>query len=337
MDQAKEATKIVLAQPRGFCAGVERAVAMVERALEIFGKPIYIRHEIVHNKSVIEDLQNKGAVFVEDIAEIPEGSITIFSAHGISKKVHAEAQAKNLNIFDATCPLVTKVHLEVHKFARDGRECILIGHSNHPEVEGTLGQYSTVNGGKMYLIEDLQQAETIQVANPNHLAYVTQTTLSFDDTEEIVKVLRRRFPAMKEPYKNDICYATQNRQNAVKELVEECQLVIVIGSRNSSNSNRLCELAQKLGRTSYLIDDASELRPEWLDKVSSVGVTAGASAPEKLVVDVVNRLKEWGVAEVTQAAGDKETVYFNLPTNMRRLTAASDSSPADMIATTKSN
>lgn len=333
----EEHSKIILAQPRGFCAGVERAVAMVERALEIFDQPVYIRHEIVHNKSVIEDLQSKGAIFVEEITEIPEGSITIFSAHGISQKVHNQAVAKKLTIFDATCPLVTKVHMEVHKFAQEGRECILIGHDNHPEVEGTLGQYNTSNGGKMYLIENVQQAQEIQISKPNHLAYVTQTTLSFDDTEEIIGVLRDRFPAIKEPYKNDICYATQNRQNAVKQLVKDCNLIIVIGSRNSSNSNRLCELARKKGRTSYLIDDASELCREWFEEVGVIGVTAGASAPEKLVVDVVNQLQEWGVSKVIQAAGEKETVNFNLPPDMRRLITEDNSSAEDLIATTKNN
>ncbi len=332
-----QSQNIILAQPRGFCAGVERAVAMVESALEIFDQPIYIRHEIVHNKSVIEDLTKKGAIFVEEIAEIPEGSITIFSAHGISQKVYNDAVAKKLTIFDATCPLVTKVHMEVHKFAKDRRECILIGHDNHPEVEGTLGQYDTSQGGKIYLIEDIQQAQTIQVKNPEHLAYVTQTTLSYDDTEEIVQVLKERFPAIKEPYKNDICYATQNRQNAVKQLVKDCQLVIVIGSSNSSNSNRLCELAQKHGCSAYLIDDAAELQREWIENVAGIGVTAGASAPEKLVVDVVNQLKAWGISQVVQAEGDKETVIFNLPPGMRRLAAETNISANDLIATTKDN
>lgn len=323
-------SNIILAQPRGFCAGVERAVVMVERALEIFDQPIYIRHEIVHNKSVIEELEQKGAIFVEEISEIPEGSITIFSAHGISKQVHADAIAKNLKIFDATCPLVTKVHMEVHKFAKEGRECILIGHNNHPEVEGTLGQYDSSNGGKMYLIEDVEQAKQVQVTDPNSLAYVTQTTLSFDDTEEIVQVLRDRFPQIKEPYKNDICYATQNRQNAVKQLVKDCQLIIVIGSKNSSNSNRLCELTLKNNCASYLIDDASELQREWLEGVTTIGVTAGASAPEKLVVGVVEQLREWGIDKVIQAEGEKEKVYFNIPPEMRRLAN-------DLIATTKNN
>lgn len=313
-----------MAQPRGFCAGVDRAVLMVERALELFGKPIYIRHEIVHNKFVVEELENKGAIFVEDIDDIPAESITIFSAHGVSKQVHQETATKNLRVFDATCPLVTKVHLEVCKFSDEARECILIGHAGHPEVEGTLGQYDTSKGGKIYLVEDVQQANSLEVNNRQHLAYVTQTTLSLDDTKQIIDALKQRFPKIKEPYKDDICYATQNRQNAVKLLAKQCQLLIVIGSHNSSNSNRLCELAKRCGCASYLIDNATELQQQWLDGVETIGVTAGASAPEKLVIDVVTQLKSWGLDEVVEANGEKETVVFNLPANMRKISSGQD-------------
>ena len=319
----KVSQKIILAQPRGFCAGVDRAVLMVERALELFGKPIYIRHEIVHNKYVVQNLQEKGAVFVENIHSIPPNSITIFSAHGVSQQVRQDAKGRNLKVFDATCPLVTKVHLEVHKFSREGRECILIGHAGHPEVEGTLGQYENSGEGNIYLVEDLEQANNLQVNNPQLLAYVTQTTLSIDDTANIIKVLKQRFPKIKEPYKDDICYATQNRQNAVKDLAKQCQLIIVIGSRNSSNSNRLSELSIREGTQAYLVDNEKELRREWLaeEGVENIGITAGASAPEKLVLDVINQLKEWGVGEVLQADGKKETVVFNLPADMRKMSS----------------
>jgi len=311
--------KIILAQPRGFCAGVERAVLMVERALKLFGKPIYIRHEIVHNKFVIEELQQLGAIFVDQINEIPPKSIVIFSAHGVSHQVQQEAKTRQLRIFDATCPLVTKVHLEVHKFSSEGRECILIGHNNHPEVEGTLGQFSSSNGGSIYLVEDLEQAKTIKVQNPDYLAYVTQTTLSVDDTHEIVSVLKKRFPKIKGPPKDDICYATQNRQNAVKELAELCDLILVIGSSNSSNSNRLCELARRRGITSHLIDGIKDLNQQWFANVKTVGLTAGASAPEKLVQEVLSMLKKWGGSQITTTSGKEENVVFNLPTEMKKL------------------
>ena len=311
--------KIILAQPRGFCAGVERAVLMVERALKLFGKPIYIRHEIVHNKFVIEELQRLGAIFVDQINEIPPKSIVIFSAHGVSHQVQQEAKARQLRIFDATCPLVTKVHLEVHKFSSEGRECILIGHNNHPEVEGTLGQFDSSNGGTIYLVEDLAQAKSIKVRNPDYLAYVTQTTLSVDDTQEIIAVLKKRFPKIKGPPKDDICYATQNRQNAVKELAEQCDLILVIGSSNSSNSNRLCELARRRGIASYLIDGIKDLNQQWFDKVKTVGLTAGASAPEKLVQEVLSMLKKWGGNQITTTSGTEENIVFNLPAKMKKL------------------
>ena len=310
--------KIILAKPRGFCAGVERAVLMVERALEIFGKPVYIRHEIVHNRFVINQLRQKGAVFVDRIDEIPPRSIVIFSAHGISRRVHKEAKKRQLRIFDATCPLVTKVHLEVHKFSNEGRECILIGHKNHPEVEGTLGQFDKTKGGSIYLVEDTQQARTIKVRNPEHLAYVTQTTLSMDDTQKIIAILKERFPNIKEPPKDDICYATQNRQNAVKELMKQCDLILVIGSRNSSNSNRLCELARRSGIAAYLIDGTEDINKEWFAHVKIVGLTAGASAPETLVGDVLSLLSSWGGTQVSTTDGADEQVVFNLPSSIRK-------------------
>lgn len=311
--------KIIMAQPRGFCAGVERAVLMVERALELFGKPIYIRHEIVHNKFVIKQLRQKGAIFVDRIDEIPPNSIVIFSAHGVSRRVQREAKERQLRIFDATCPLVTKVHLEVHKFSSEGRECILIGHNNHPEVEGTLGQFDDSKGGAIYLVENIEQARTIKPRQPNYLAYVTQTTLSVDDTRRIVAVLKERFPTIKGPPKNDICYATQNRQNAVKELSEQCDLILVIGSRNSSNSNRLCELARRRGLVAYLIDGIKDLNRQWFANAKTVGLTAGASAPESLVQDVVAVLRDWGGSEVATTSGKEEKIVFNLPTQMRKI------------------
>lgn len=317
--------KVVLARPRGFCAGVDRAVLMVERALELFGKPIYIRHEIVHNKTVINRLEKLGAIFVEQVEQIPPQSISIFSAHGISKKILADAQKRQLRIFDATCPLVTKVHIEVHKFSTEGRECILIGHNHHPEVEGTLGQFDDSKGGAIYLVEDAAQARTIKIKNPQHLCCVTQTTLSVDDTREIIAILKKRFPAIKEPPKDDICYATQNRQNAVKELSKQCDLILVIGSRNSSNSNRLCELARRHGIAAHLIDGPQDMQRKWLDKVKRVGLTAGASAPESLVQEVLSLLKSWGATEITTTSGTDEKVVFNLPPNMRRAAAATDS------------
>ena len=311
--------KVILARPRGFCAGVDRAVLMVEKALEIFGSPIYIRHEIVHNKTVIRALGEKGAIFVNEVDEIPPHSISIFSAHGISQKVLADAKKRQLRIFDATCPLVTKVHIEVHKFSSEGRECILIGHNNHPEVEGTLGQFDHSKGGAIYLIEDAEQARTIRIKNPENLAYVTQTTLSVDDTREIINILKKRFPAIKEPPKDDICYATQNRQNSVKELARQCNFVLVVGSQNSSNSNRLCELARRQGVGAQLIDGPQEIRREWLSNVHTLGLTAGASAPESLVQAVLSLLKTWGADEITTTRGTDEKVVFRLPANMRKI------------------
>ena len=321
-DKKPSKFNVFLAQPRGFCAGVDRAVLMVERALEIFDTPIYIRHEIVHNRHVVDELKKKGAIFVEEVTDIPEEAVIIFSAHGVSQQVKAEAKAKNLKVFDATCPLVTKVHLEVHRFSKDKMECILIGHSGHPEVEGTLGQYDEGQGGKIYLVEDLAQARAVEVENAEALAYVTQTTLSLDDTKEIIQELKRRFPKIREPYKDDICYATQNRQNAVLDLARQCDLVLVIGSKNSSNSTRLSELAEKRGCTSYLVDDERDLRAEWFVSVKNVGVTAGASAPEILVVRMIERLKQLGASKIMELDGKKEKVVFNLPANMRRLSSA---------------
>ena len=316
--------KVILARPRGFCAGVDRAVLMVERALEFFTPPVYIRHEIVHNKTVIKELEKKGAIFVKEVDEIPPHSISIFSAHGISKRVLEDAKKRQLRIFDATCPLVTKVHIEVHKFSAEGRECILIGHSNHPEVEGTLGQFDNSKGGSIYLVENSEQAQTIQVKDPQFLSYVTQTTLSVDDTREIIAILKNRFPLIKEPPKDDICYATQNRQNAVKELAKLCDFILVIGSKNSSNSNRLYELARRQGIAAQLIDGPQDIEKEWLKNATTVGLTAGASAPENLVQEVLLLLKKWGATEITTTEGVNEKVVFSLPTSMRQLVSNSN-------------
>lgn len=309
--------RIHLANPRGFCAGVERAIEIVERAIELFGVPIYVRHEVVHNRYVVDRLRRLGAVFVEELDDVPAGATVIFSAHGVSKAVRAEADRRGFSVFDATCPLVTKVHLEVVRHARDGRELILIGHAGHPEVEGTMGQFDTSGGGLIHLVETVADAQELVVADPSRLAFVTQTTLSVDDTAQIVAVLQGRFPALFGPRHEDICYATQNRQDAVKQLVEQCQVVIVVGSKSSSNSNRLREIAQKRGIRGYLVDSAADMDPLWFTGVTDVGVTAGASAPEILVREVVARLQEWGGAVATELLGREEHVVFALPKLLR--------------------
>ena len=300
---------ILLANPRGFCAGVDRAIAIVERALEKFGAPIYVRHEVVHNTFVVNDLKAKGAIFVEELAEVPTGSTVIFSAHGVSQAVRAEAEARGLNVFDATCPLVTKVHVEVSKMRDKGLEIIMIGHKGHPEVEGTLGQSKE----GMYLVETPDDVASLKVTNPDKLAYVTQTTLSVDDAARVVSALRARFPTIQGPKKDDICYATQNRQDAVKALAQQCDLVIVVGSPTSSNSNRLREVAQNLGVPAYMVDNADEIRPEWLPGKHRIGLTAGASAPEVVVHGVIERLAQLGVGTVTDLDGTPEKVAFALP------------------------
>ena len=301
--------EVLLANPRGFCAGVERAISIVERALKQFGAPIYVRHEVVHNKFVVDDLRAKGAVFVEELEQVPAGSTVIFSAHGVSQAVRQEAEARGLKVFDATCPLVTKVHVEVAKMREQGRGIIMIGHRGHPEVEGTMGQAAS----GMYLVERVADVEKLKVDNPERLAYVTQTTLSVDDAAAIVDALRMRFPNIVGPKKDDICYATQNRQDAVKFMAPQCDLVIVVGSPNSSNSNRLREVAHTLGVEAYMVDQASELRPEWLQGRTRIGVSAGASAPEVLVLEVIARLQALGAQRVTQMKGIEENVTFPLP------------------------
>jgi 4-hydroxy-3-methylbut-2-en-1-yl diphosphate reductase len=301
--------EILLAKPRGFCAGVERAIEIVERALAQFGAPIYVRHEIVHNKSVVEDLRAKGAVFVEELAEVPAGNTVIFSAHGVSQEVRAEAERRGLKVFDATCPLVTKVHMEVAKMLKGGFEIVMIGHRGHPEAEGTMGQSQT----GMHLVETVDDVARLQVASPDKLAYVTQTTLSVDDATEIVAALRKRFPSIRGPKKDDICYATQNRQDAVKVMAPQCDVVIVVGSPNSSNSNRLREVAQSRGTQAYMVDSAAQLKPEWIEGKQRIGLTAGASAPENLVTDVIARLYGLGAKRVTQLPGRDENVVFALP------------------------
>ena len=309
--------EINLANPRGFCAGVDRAIDIVNRAIELFGSPIYVRHEVVHNKYVVEDLRNRGAVFVEELDEVPDGEIVIFSAHGVSKQVQVEAKQRGLRVFDATCPLVTKVHFEVSRYSINGTECILIGHHGHPEVEGTMGQYDTSNGGQIYLVEDLDQVYSLEVCNPDKLAYVTQTTLSMDDTASIIDALRSKFPNIVGPKKNDICYATQNRQDAVRKLGEDCTLVFVVGSPNSSNSSRLRELAERMGATAYLIDHVDEIDRNCLAGHKRIGVTAGASAPEILVQEVINELRSIGFGEVLEISGEPENISFSLPKELR--------------------
>jgi 4-hydroxy-3-methylbut-2-enyl diphosphate reductase len=309
--------KIRLANPRGFCAGVDRAIEIVERAIELFGAPIYVRHEVVHNRYVVERLRTLGAVFVEELDEVPDGSTVIFSAHGVSLAVEREAMRRGLTTFDATCPLVTKVHMEVRLFARAGREVILIGHDGHPEVEGTLGRFDTSNGGRIVLIESTEDVARLEVRDPARLAFVTQTTLSVDDTAGIVAALRERFPEMAAPRKEDICYATQNRQDAVKNMLGECDVLIVVGSATSSNSNRLVEIGARLGVAAHRVDGAEDLRREWFDGRQCVGVTAGASAPELLVKQVIAQLVEWGAEAPVESAGRTETVVFGLPRQLR--------------------
>ena len=309
--------KILLANPRGFCAGVDRAIDIVERALKMFGAPIYVRHEVVHNRYVVDRLRNLGAVFVDELDEVPDGATVIFSAHGVSKAVQAEAERRGLEVFDATCPLVTKVHMEVSRYGREGREVILIGHAGHPEVEGTMGQYDRSRGGDIYLVENPGDAAKLEVRNPDKLAFVTQTTLSVDDTARVIEALRARFPALTSPRKEDICYATQNRQDAVKDLVQHCDAIVVVGSQTSSNSSRLKEIALKAGIPGYMVDGADDLQRDWFEDCGTVGVTAGASAPEVLVQQVVARLKEWGGETTEEVKGREEHVVFSLPKVLR--------------------
>ncbi|GAA3941811.1 4-hydroxy-3-methylbut-2-enyl diphosphate reductase [Litoribacillus peritrichatus] len=309
--------KIKLANPRGFCAGVDRAIEIVNRALDVFGAPIYVRHEVVHNRFVVNGLKERGAIFVDELDEVPDDNLVIFSAHGVSKAVQEEAKRRGLKVFDATCPLVTKVHMEVMKYSRDGRECILIGHAGHPEVEGTMGQYDHSFGGDIYLVEDEQDAYDLKVNHPDKLAFVTQTTLSMDDTAKVIAALRETFPSIEGPRKDDICYATQNRQDAVKQLAADCDLVLVVGSPNSSNSNRLRELSERMNCSAYLIDDAEQIEKAWLSGISTIGITAGASAPEVLVKGVVSRLQELGADLPEELDGQPENVVFSMPKELR--------------------
>lgn len=310
--------QIKLANPRGFCAGVDRAIDIVNRALDVFGAPIYVRHEVVHNKFVVESLCERGAVFVDELQEVPDDVIVIFSAHGVSQAVRQEANDRGLKVFDATCPLVTKVHMEVTKYSREGKECILIGHQGHPEVEGTMGQYDALQGGAIYLVEDEADVASLAVRNAEALAYVTQTTLSKDDTAKVIAALREKFPNIEGPRKDDICYATTNRQDAVKQLALESDLVLVVGSPNSSNSNRLRELAQRCGAEAYLIDGPEDIEAHWLASEPGIGITAGASAPEILVQDVINRLQELGAEAPQEAPGQEESISFTLPKELRK-------------------
>jgi len=305
--------KILLANPRGFCAGVDRAIDIVERALNLFGAPIYVRHEVVHNRFVVNDLKEKGAVFVEELHEVPDGATVIFSAHGVSRAVQAEAAGRDLKVFDATCPLVTKVHMEVKRYRDRGTEVVMIGHQGHPEVEGTMGQ----SDDGMHLIEELEDIPKLKVSNEDNLAYVTQTTLSVDDTQQVIDALRAKYPNIQGPRKDDICYATQNRQDAVRALSRDSDVLIVVGSPNSSNSNRLRELSETIGVPSYLVDEPSQIKKEWFDDIEVVGVTAGASAPEILVKQVIDQIKHWGGTVVNEANGPKESVSFSLPIELR--------------------
>jgi 4-hydroxy-3-methylbut-2-enyl diphosphate reductase len=308
---------ILLANPRGFCAGVDRAIAIVERALESYGAPIYVRHEVVHNRYVVDKLRADGAIFVEELHEVPDGATVIFSAHGVSQAVREEAAQRQLKVFDATCPLVTKVHMEVARLGRIGRSVVLIGHAGHPEVEGTMGQWNPANSGQILLVESLEDVATLAPKYPQALSYVTQTTLSVDDTKAIIEALRVKFPSIEGPRKDDICYATQNRQDAVRRLADSVDLMLVVGSVNSSNSNRLRELAEKQDVPSYLIDSAEHIEREWLDGVQRIGLTAGASAPEKLVRDVIARLQSWGAGAVRELDGEPESITFALPKELR--------------------
>ncbi|MCZ6880973.1 MAG: 4-hydroxy-3-methylbut-2-enyl diphosphate reductase [Gammaproteobacteria bacterium] len=309
--------EILLANPRGFCAGVDRAIEIVEQAIVKFGAPIYVRHEVVHNRFVVDGLKHMGAVFVKELDEVPDGATVIFSAHGVSRAIREEAERRGLAVLDATCPLVTKVHMEVIRYARAGRDVVLIGHRGHPEVEGTMGQFSKLSDAKIYLVESPDDVAGLAVKNPESLAFVTQTTLSVDDTAEIIEALRKRFPALSGPRKEDICYATQNRQDAVKSLVRQCNVILVVGSPNSSNSNRLREIAEKNGKTGYLVDGPDDLQREWFSENDIVGVTAGASAPELLVRQVIDRLMEWGGKTATEQKGREEHVVFTLPKVLR--------------------
>ncbi|WP_032093432.1 MULTISPECIES: 4-hydroxy-3-methylbut-2-enyl diphosphate reductase [Pasteurellaceae] len=308
--------KIILANPRGFCAGVDRAISIVELALEIHGAPIYVRHEVVHNRFVVNGLRERGAVFVEELDEVPDGAIVIFSAHGVSQAVRQEAKRRELKVFDATCPLVTKVHMQVARASRKGTKAILIGHEGHPEVEGTMGQYDNREGG-IYLVEDVQDIAKLSLRNDEDITFMTQTTLSIDDTSEVIDALKQKYPAIQGPRKNDICYATTNRQQAVRELAKQSDLVIVVGSKNSSNSNRLAELASRMGVTAKLIDEAGDIDPQWLNQVEVIGVTAGASAPEVLVQSVIARLKALGVETVEELQGCEENTVFEVPKELR--------------------
>ena len=309
--------QIRLANPRGFCAGVDRAIDIVNRALDVFGPPVYVRHEVVHNRYVVDGLRERGAVFVDELEEVPDDAIVIFSAHGVSKAVQDEAEQRALQVFDATCPLVTKVHMEVIRYAQEGREAILIGHQGHPEVEGTMGQYDTSKGGRMYLVEDEADVARLEVTDPDNLAFVTQTTLSVDDTARIIDALRQRFPNILGPKREDICYATTNRQDAVRQLALECQLVLVVGSVNSSNPNRLRELAERCGTPAHLLDDPAMIDPAWLKGKKAVGVTAGASAPEELVHQVIARLRELGGEDAHEIPGREENIRFSMPRALR--------------------
>lgn len=309
--------QVTLANPRGFCAGVDRAIDIVDRALEQFGAPIYVRHEVVHNRFVVNNLREKGAIFVNDLDEVPDDKIVIFSAHGVSKAVQNEAKRRGLKVFDATCPLVTKVHLEVLRYSREGRDTILIGHKGHPEVEGTMGQYDTSFDGAIYRVDSVEEVNELKVKDPELTAFVTQTTLSVDDTSVVIDALKQRFPSIKGPKKDDICYATQNRQDALKRLADMSDVILVVGSPNSSNSNRLHELAQKKGVNAYLIDGAEDIQEEWLDGKDKVGLTAGASAPEVLVKEVTDRLQELGATIMTDDQGITETISFVLPKELR--------------------
>ena len=317
---------ILLANPRGFCAGVDRAIAIVERALESWGAPIYVRHEVVHNRYVVEKLRNDGAVFVEELHEVPDGATVIFSAHGVSQAVREEADRRALKVFDATCPLVTKVHMEVARLGRIGRSVVLVGHAGHPEVEGTMGQWNHDNVGEILLVESIENVATLTPAFPHQLSYVTQTTLSVDDTKAIIAGLREKFPDIEGPRKDDICYATQNRQDAVRRLADSVDLMLVVGSVNSSNSNRLRELAEKQGVRSFLIDGAEHIDRSWLEGVKRIGLTAGASAPEKLVRDVIGRLQSWGAGEVRELDGEPENITFALPKELRVVGGSSTAS-----------
>ncbi|QHB31372.1 4-hydroxy-3-methylbut-2-enyl diphosphate reductase [Yersinia canariae] len=309
--------QILLANPRGFCAGVDRAISIVERAIEMYGAPIYVRHEVVHNRYVVESLRERGAIFIEDISEVPDGSILIFSAHGVSQAVRAEARARELTmLFDATCPLVTKVHMEVARASRKGKEAILIGHAGHPEVEGTMGQYNNPKGG-MYLVESPDDVWKLNVKDENNLCFMTQTTLSVDDTAAVIDALHKRFPKIIGPRKDDICYATTNRQEAVRNLANDADVVLVVGSKNSSNSNRLAELAQRMGTSAYLIDSAADIQESWLENAECIGVTAGASAPDILVQQVIARLQALGAGGSIELRGREESIVFEVPKELR--------------------